>query len=266
MVTALQELSVPEPGRKAAFLRIAVFHTWPQGTSGTLSMSSGRSCWPDLHIKTGTSTFRVCTRSLCGYKILGTSVNLVAALSHKLGGSWFNSRQGPWKFSSYLFFFVRIQYICNLLSLWQKRVPRNFLGSHADISAVLVVRNIKGRIVAQHSFSPLCLHNLLQQRLTFTFSKTVSIVNAKWCTFNTETLRYNSVEIPKRCSFVIEFIIPKFVEGWTCFERYIAHHQELWTVFAACGLYAHMGTGRCQDWVGKFTHLALTKAGHHMCI
>jgi len=36
-----------------------------------------------------------------------------------------------------------------------------------------------------------------------------------------------SVEIPTRCSFVIEFIIPKFIEGLTCFERHTAHHQEL---------------------------------------
>jgi len=33
-----------------------------------------------------------------------------------------------------------------------------------------------------------------------------------------------SVEIPTRCSFVIEFIIPKFIEGLTCFERHTAHH------------------------------------------
>ena len=37
----------------------------------------------------------------------------------------------------------------------------------------------------------------------------------------------NSVEIPTRCSFVIEFIIPEFIEGSTCFERHPAHHQEL---------------------------------------
>jgi len=36
-----------------------------------------------------------------------------------------------------------------------------------------------------------------------------------------------SVEIPKRFSFVIEFIIPKFFEGSTCFERHTAHRQEL---------------------------------------
>jgi hypothetical protein len=56
-----------------------------------------------------------------------------------------------------------------------------------------------------------------------------------------------SVEIPTRCSFVIEFIIPKFFEGSTCFERHTAHHQELQTVFAPSGLYAHVVTGRCQD-------------------
>jgi hypothetical protein len=36
-----------------------------------------------------------------------------------------------------------------------------------------------------------------------------------------------SVEIPTRCSFVIEFIFPKFFKGSTCFERHTAHHQEL---------------------------------------
>jgi hypothetical protein len=29
------------------------------------------------------------------------------------------------------------------------------------------------------------------------------------------TKKYNSTEIPTRCSFVIEFIIPKFIEGST---------------------------------------------------
>jgi len=38
---------------------------------------------------------------------------------------------------------------------------------------------------------------------------------------------FDSVEIPTRCSFVIEFIIPKYIEGSTCFERHTAHHQEL---------------------------------------
>jgi len=35
------------------------------------------------------------------------------------------------------------------------------------------------------------------------------------------------VGTPTRCSFVIEFIIPEFIEGSTCFERHTAHHQEL---------------------------------------
>jgi len=56
----------------------------------------------------------------------------------------------------------------------------------------------------------------------------------------------DSVDIPTRCSFVIEFIIPKFIEGSTCFERHTAHRQELLTVFAASGLYTHVVTGRYQ--------------------
>jgi hypothetical protein len=61
-----------------------------------------------------------------------------------------------------------------------------------------------------------------------------------------------SSEIPTRCSFVIEFIIPKFIEGSSCFERHTAHHQELQTELAASGLYAHMVTDRCQGLVGNF--------------
>jgi len=53
----------------------------------------------------------------------------------------------------------------------------------------------------------------------------------------------HSVEIPTECSFVIEFIIPKFIEGSTCFERHTAHHQEPQTLFATSGLYEHMVTG-----------------------
>jgi len=48
-----------------------------------------------------------------------------------------------------------------------------------------------------------------------------------------------SVEIPRRSSFVIELVIPKFFKGSACFERHTAHHQELQTVFAASGLYAY---------------------------
>jgi len=55
-----------------------------------------------------------------------------------------------------------------------------------------------------------------------------------------------SAEIPTRCNLVTEFIIPKLIEGLTCFERHTAHHQELLTVFAASGLYTHVVTGCCQ--------------------
>jgi hypothetical protein len=37
----------------------------------------------------------------------------------------------------------------------------------------------------------------------------------------------DSVEIQTRCSFVMGFIIPNFIEGSKCFERHTAHHQEL---------------------------------------
>jgi hypothetical protein len=40
-------------------------------------------------------------------------------------------------------------------------------------------------------------------------------------------LATHSIEIPTRCSFVVGFIIPKFIEGSTCFERHTAQHQEL---------------------------------------
>ena len=51
-------------------------------------------------------------------------------------------------------------------------------------------------------------------------------------------------------NLVIEFIIPKFIEGSTCFEQHTAHHKDLQTVFAASGLYTHVVTGRCPGWVG----------------
>jgi hypothetical protein len=35
-----------------------------------------------------------------------------------------------------------------------------------------------------------------------------------------------SVEIPTRCSFVIEFIISKFFKVSACFKRHTAHHQD----------------------------------------
>ena len=76
-----------------------------------------------------------------------------------------------------------------------------------------------------------------------------------------------SVEITNKMHLVIEFIIPEFTEGSTCFERHTAHHQELRTVFAASGLYTHVVTGRCPGWVGtSSSHPAWTTPGHHMGI
>jgi hypothetical protein len=49
---------------------------------------------------------------------------------------------------------------------------------------------------------------------------------------------------------VIQFIIPKFIEGSTCLERHFAHHQELQTLFAASGLYTHVVTGCYPGCVG----------------
>jgi len=49
---------------------------------------------------------------------------------------------------------------------------------------------------------------------------------------------------------VIEFIIPKFIEGSTCFERHTAHRQEIQTLVAVSGLYTHVVTDRCSFWVG----------------
>jgi hypothetical protein len=48
-----------------------------------------------------------------------------------------------------------------------------------------------------------------------------------------------------RCKLIIEFIIAKFPERSTCFERHTVHHQELQTLLAATGLYTHVVTGRC---------------------
>ena len=64
---------------------------------------------------------------------------------------------------------------------------------------------------------------------------------------------------------MIEFIIPKFIEGSTCFERHTVHHQELQTVFPGSGLCTNVVIGRCPGWVGTY-HPAGTTAGHHMGI
>jgi len=37
----------------------------------------------------------------------------------------------------------------------------------------------------------------------------------------------NQLKYTTTCNPVLEFIIPTFIEGSTCFERHAAHHQEL---------------------------------------
>ena len=83
------------------------------------------------------------------------------------------------------------------------------------------------------------LESLTVQSICYSW---IRVSQAVWLSRNT-----NKIQL------VREFIIPKFIEGSTCFERHTAHHQELQTLFAASGLYTHMVTGRCQGWVEKIT-------------
>jgi len=55
-----------------------------------------------------------------------------------------------------------------------------------------------------------------------------------------------SVEIPTRCSFVIEFIIPKFFKAQPVSSGSPLVIRSSKPVFAASGLYAHMATSCCQ--------------------
>jgi hypothetical protein len=86
----------------------------------------------------------------------------------------------------------------------------------------------------------------------FRFNKTIirelavcaSLKLPYWC-----QLIYFVIELGRntnKTQLVIEFIIPKFIESSTCFERHTAHYQEFQTVYAASGLYTHVVTGRCQ--------------------
>ena len=76
-----------------------------------------------------------------------------------------------------------------------------------------------------------CITSITMRFVTLTCI--ITFVRYETCSENGTNLRshkhnlVNSVEIPTRCSFVIEFIIPKFIEGSTCFERHTARHQEL---------------------------------------
>jgi hypothetical protein len=62
---------------------------------------------------------------------------------------------------------------------------------------------------------------LFSNRFIIGFSFNIGLVFTDPCIVD------DSGEIPTRCSFLIEFIIPKFIEGSSCFERHTAHHQDL---------------------------------------
>jgi len=61
------------------------------------------------------------------------------------------------------------------------------------------------------------------------WTSTAAVPKAKngYLIFMDPCIVYYSVEMPTRCSLVIEFIIPKFIGGSTCFEQHTVHHQEL---------------------------------------
>jgi sterol desaturase/sphingolipid hydroxylase (fatty acid hydroxylase superfamily) len=60
----------------------------------------------------------------------------------------------------------------------------------------------------------------------------------------------NQYKQSTKCNLVIAFIIQKFIEVSTCFERHTVYHQ-LQTLFATSGLYIHVVTGLCPGWVGQ---------------
>jgi len=65
------------------------------------------------------------------------------------------------------------------------------------------------------------------------------------------------VETTNKMQSLIEFIIPEFTEGLTCFERHTTHHQQIQTIFAASGLYTHVLTGRCPAWTTPVHHMGI---------
>jgi len=67
-----------------------------------------------------------------------------------------------------------------------------------------------------------------------------------------------SVEIPTRCSFVIEFIILKFIEGSTCFDA--AHRSSSGALNCICSLWfmCPCGDRPLPRLNGKWIHLPLS--------
>jgi hypothetical protein len=101
---------------------------------------------------------------------------------------------------------------------------RNHAQTDADLFNSPAVSTHDVSVLSQnscHKLSPTPPVRLLQIKQHIVLMRFINLVLMDPCIVD------YSVEIPTRCSFVIEFIIPKFIEGSTCFERYTAHHQEL---------------------------------------
>jgi hypothetical protein len=85
-----------------------------------------------------------------------------------------------------------------------------------------VGRHIHDLPTYQNSYSRMQSINIKYYNGTFLFSIIVCHINrVKKTTNNWLSKNTNNMQL------VIEFIIPKFIEGSTCFERHTARHQEL---------------------------------------
>jgi hypothetical protein len=85
-----------------------------------------------------------------------------------------------------------------------------------------VGRHIHDLPTYQNTYSRMQSINIKYYEGTFLFSLIVYHVNrVKKTTNNWLSKNTNKMQL------VIECIIPKFIEGSTCFERHTAHHQEL---------------------------------------
>jgi len=85
----------------------------------------------------------------------------------------------------------------------------------------------KGSSPGLRRFTPPALRMVKTSKMTDTNTSTCSVHAFIDLILMDPCIVDYSIEIPTRCSFVIELIIPKFIEGSTCFERHTAHHQEL---------------------------------------
>ena len=112
-------------------------------------------------------------------------------------------------------------------------VIRKKLRESRDVSSTLRPCYCPGRrkatetrrkgISRTNSVQNIHVHYCFSQDVQLAFGTFRSGLYGEHVTYN----QIHSVGIPTRCSFVIEFIIPKFIKGSACFELHTAHHQEL---------------------------------------